>query len=165
MTNPDTSILKVRRSIHIKAAPARVWQAFASKARMDEWWGLTKGTPEAGTSQGQWLTAYEPRLGGRIEMAVMWDGTRVSYGGVITVFAAAKELTFENDWIPNRGWAAPTFITLRVTAALGGSLVELFHHGFERTGGDVGAEHAGYETGWGMMQLSALKEIVEAGRG
>lgn len=47
------------------------------------------------------------------------------------------------------------------TAALGGTLVELFHYGFERTGGDVGAEHAGYETGWGMTQLSALKEIVE----
>ena len=41
MTNPGASILKVRRSILIKAAPARVWQAFASKAHMDQWWGLT----------------------------------------------------------------------------------------------------------------------------
>ena len=52
-------------------------------------------------------------------------------------------------------------MTLRLTAALGGTLVELFHHGFERTGGDVGAEHSGYETGWGMMQLSALKTLIE----
>jgi len=63
---------------------------------------------------------------------------------------AGKELTFENNWIPNRGWAAPTFVTIRLSPALAGTLVELFHHGFE---------HAGYETGWGMTQLNALKQI------
>jgi uncharacterized protein YndB with AHSA1/START domain len=161
MTNPDASFLKVRRSIHIKAAPERVWQAFTSKARMDDWWGLTMGSPEAGTSKGQWLTAFEPRVGGRIEMAVMLDGKPVGYGGVIKTFASRKELTFENDWIPNQGWAAPTYMTLRLTGALGGTLVELFHHGFEHTGGDVSAEHSRYEAGWGMMQLTALKTLVE----
>jgi len=163
MSNPDDSILKVRRSIYIEAPPARVWRWFTAKARMEEWWGRLDGTPEAGTSHGQWLIVYEPCVAGRIEMAVMWDGSRVSYGGAIQVFAEPKELTFENDWIPNRGWAAPTFITLRLTPVLEGTLVELFHHGFERTGGDVGAEHAGYETGWGMTQLAALKERVEGG--
>lgn len=163
MTNPDASILKVRRSIHVRAAPERVWQAFTSKARMDEWWGARKGLPEAGTSRGQWLDTYEPRVGGRIEMAVMWDGARVGYGGTIQTFEPGKELTFENDWIPNRGWAAPTFVTLRLSPALGGTLVELFHHGFERTGGDVALEHAGYEAGWGMTQLDALKARVEGG--
>jgi uncharacterized protein YndB with AHSA1/START domain len=161
--NPDDSVLKVRRSVHVRAAPERVWQEFGSKAAMDRWWGLVLGTPEAGTPQGQWLDVYEPRVGGRVRMAVMWDGERVAYGGAIAAFAPARELTFENDWIPNRGWAAPTFITLRLTPALGGTLVELFHHGFERSGGDASAEHAGYETGWGMTQLAALKELCEAG--
>jgi uncharacterized protein YndB with AHSA1/START domain len=159
--NPDASLLKVRRSIHINASPERVWQAFTSKSQMDQWWGLTKGSPEAGQTKGQWLTAYEPHLGGRVEMAVMWAGTRARYGGVIKAFETAKELTFENDWIPNRGWVAPTFITLRLTAALGGTLVELFHYGFEGTGGDAGTEHAGYETGWGMTQLNALRALIE----
>ena len=81
MTNPDTSILKVRRSIHVKATPDRVWRAFTSKERMDEWWGLTKGLPEAGRSQGQWLTTYEPRVGGRIEMAVMIGAARALWRG------------------------------------------------------------------------------------
>jgi hypothetical protein len=76
----------------------------------------------------------------------------------------AMELTFENDWIPNRGWAMPTFMTLRLSAGLDGTLVELFHYGFEHTGPDASAEHAGYETGWGMMQLSALKTLVEGKR-
>ena len=161
--DPDASILKVRRSVHVKAPPERVWQAFASKAAMDAWWGLVTGEPEAGTSKGHWLDVYEPRVGGQVRMAVMWDGARVAYGGEIKRFAPGRELTFENDWIPSRGWAAPTFVTLRLSPALDGTLVELFHHGFERTGGDAGAEHAGYETGWGMTQLAALKARVEGG--
>ena len=158
---PENSVLKVRRSIHIKAPPSKVWGAFASFERMDGWWGFKTGDPQAGTSKGQFLDRYEPRVGGRIEMAVMWDGARVCYGGEIKVFLPGAEFTFENDWLPNRGWAAPTYVTLRLTAALDGSLVELFHHGFERTGGDAGAEHAGYEEGWGMTQLAALKRICE----
>jgi hypothetical protein len=52
-------------------------------------------------------------------------------------------------------------MTLRLTPALGGTLVELFHHGFEHVGGDVAGEHEGYEQGWGMLQLSSLKAVVE----
>jgi uncharacterized protein YndB with AHSA1/START domain len=159
---PEDSVLVVRRSIWIEAPPAAVWKQFTSFERMDGWWGFRTGDPEAGTSKGQWLDRYEPRLGGRIEMSVQWDGARVGYGGEIRVFSPGEELGFENDWIPNRGWKAPTAVTLRLTPALGGTLVELFHHGFERTGGDVGAEHQGYEEGWGMTQLSALKRVCEA---
>jgi uncharacterized protein YndB with AHSA1/START domain len=162
MSNPDESILKVRRSALVKAGPARMWTAFETFERMNAWWGLVIGTPEAGKSEGQYLDAYEPRAGGRIEMAVYWDGARVSYGGEIVTFAPAREFTFESDWIPNRGWKKPTYITLRLAPALGGTLVELFHHGFERTGPDAGAELEGYEQGWGMTQLSALKRLVES---
>jgi hypothetical protein len=49
--------------------------------------------------KGQWLDAYEPRAGGRIQMAVNWDGARVSYDGEIKLFEPPKILTFENDWI------------------------------------------------------------------
>jgi uncharacterized protein YndB with AHSA1/START domain len=94
-------------------------------------------------------------------MAVDWDGARVKYGGEIMDFVPGRELTFRNDWIPNQGWKAPTLITIRLSPALDGTLVELFHYGFEHTGGDVGAEHAGYEQGWGMTQLNALKALVE----
>lgn len=33
--NPDRSVPKVRRSILVKAAPERLWQAFTSKARTE----------------------------------------------------------------------------------------------------------------------------------
>jgi uncharacterized protein YndB with AHSA1/START domain len=161
MTDPDASVLKVRRSIHIAAPPARVWEEFTSKARMDRWWGVIRDKPVAGQPNGQHLRVYEPKAGGRIEMEVDMDGAPARYGGVIRIFDAGHELTFENDWIPTQGWKAPTFITLRLAPAPNGTLVELFHHGFERVGGDVAAEHASYEQGWGMLQLSALKAMVE----
>ncbi|MBI1815841.1 MAG: SRPBCC domain-containing protein [Deltaproteobacteria bacterium] len=159
MTRVEESVLVVRRSIHITAPPERVWAEFTSFDRMNRWWGVLLGTPEAGTSKGQRLRVYEPRAGGRVEMEVMWDGEPVRYGGPIVVFQPGNELTFENDWIPNRGWLYPTRVTLRLTPALGGTLIELLHSGFERVGGDVGAEHAGYEAGWGMTQLNALRAL------
>ena len=157
----EDSPLRVRRSIYIKASPDHVWSEFANFEHMNRWWGARTGDPQAGTSKGQYLLEYVPKAGGRAMMAVDWDGSRVSYGGKIKVFDAGRELTFENDWIPNQGWNAPTLITIRLLRALDGTLVELFHYGFERTGGDVGAAHAGYEQGWGMTQLNALKAIVE----
>ena len=161
MTDLIDSVLFVRRSIHIKAEPDRIWKEFASIDRMKRWWGAIVGDPQAGQSKGQYLDTYEPKRGGKILMSVNWDGARVSYGGTIKTFEPANELTFENDWIPNRGWAAPTLITLKLRPALGGTLVELFHHGFERTGAAASADHAGYEEGWGMVQLAALKRLVE----
>ena len=161
MASPDDSTLKVRRSIHIAAPPSRVWLEFVSKASMDGWWGKIRDKPVAGQANGQHLRVYEPKAGGLIEMEVDTDGSPARYGGVIKTFEAGRELTFENDWIPNRGWAKPTFVTLRLQPALGGTLVELFHHGFEHVGGDSASEHAGYEQGWGMLQLSSLKSVVE----
>jgi uncharacterized protein YndB with AHSA1/START domain len=158
---PEESPLRVRRSILIAAAPDRVWREFESFGAMERWWAARVGVPEAGTSNGQWLIAYEPREGGRIEMAVEWDGAKVHYGGAITELAPAAELRFECDWIPNRGWLAPSYVSLRLAPALGGTLAELFHYGFERTGDDGAATHEGYEQGWGMTQLSALKRVVE----
>jgi uncharacterized protein YndB with AHSA1/START domain len=159
---PEESIFAVRRSIHVNAAPERVWDEFSSFARMNTWWGIVTGEPQAGTSKGQWLEVYEPWRGGRIRMAVNSDGSRVAYGGEIKRFEPATELTFENDWIPNRGWRAPTLITIRLKPAPVGTMVELFHYGFELIGDDAGATHAGYEAGWGMTQLAELKRIVEA---
>jgi uncharacterized protein YndB with AHSA1/START domain len=161
MTDPDASVLKVRRSIHIAAPPARVWEEFTAKPRMDRWWGVVRNKAVAGRANGHHLRVYEPKAGGRIEMEVDMDGAPARYGGVIRTFDTECELTFENDWIPNQGWEAPTFITLRLTPVLGGTQVEMFHHGFEHVGGDVAAEHAGYEQGWGMLQLSTLKVVVE----
>ena len=162
MTATVHSILVVRRSIHISAPPSRVWEEFSTFERMNRWWGVLLGAPEAGKSNGQRLVAYEPRLGGRVEMEVLFSGAPWRYGGAIVVFEPERELTFQSDWMPNRGWLKPTLITIKLTPALAGTLVELTHHGFEHTGDRAGDEHAGYEGGWGMTQLNALRALVQA---
>jgi len=156
------SILFVRRSIFIKAAPVRVWREFESHECMARWWGVMRDPPEIGEPNGMELVTYEPRVWAMLEMRIKNADGQWRFGGRITVFDPPRELTFENDWIePNEGWLLPTFITLRLTPALDGTVVELFHHGFERTGTDAGDTHAGYESGWGMLQLETLRALVE----
>jgi len=154
------SILVVRRSVYIRAALARVWQEFTTFERMNRWWGVVVGDPEAGSGCGQRLVKYEPYEGGSIEMEVMMGGKPMRYGGKIVTFRSEEELTFESDWNPNLGWVKPTLITLRLKAAPGGTLVELLHHGFEHAGAPD--DHAAYEGGWNMLQLNALKQAAEA---
>jgi uncharacterized protein YndB with AHSA1/START domain len=149
-TSVEPGLLTVRRSILINASPARVWKEFETFDRMKSWWGT-----------GHQLAAYEPHIGGRMEMTVEVEGEPRRYGGRITVFDAARELTIENDWIPPREWPVPTWLTLRLTPLNGGTLVELFHHGFERLGDIAGEQLRGYESGWTMRQLERLLSVVE----
>ncbi|MDO8614634.1 MAG: SRPBCC domain-containing protein [Dehalococcoidia bacterium] len=144
--------LAVRRSILIDAPPERVWKEFESFERMRAWFGT-----------GHKLTKYEPRAGALVETDAghHGDGERLLFAGRVTVFEPPRELTFESDWI-GHGWVAPPLITLRLTPALGGTLVELFHHAIERTGTRAAEEHRGFEGGWTNRQLEALRQLAEA---
>jgi uncharacterized protein YndB with AHSA1/START domain len=144
------SLLTVRRAIHIKAPPERVWEEFETFERMASWWGT-----------GHRLVIYEPRQGGRIEMEVEVDGTLRRFGGAITVFEPGRELTFEDNWTGPMAWPAPVMLTLRLTPALDGTIVELIEHGFERMGEQAAEIHSGLEGGWSVRQLAALRRIVE----
>ena len=147
----EISLLTVRRSILIKAPPERVWQEFESFERMKRWFGT-----------GHTLVAYEPKVGGRVETdAGHLEGEALRFVGRVTVFDPPRELTFEQDWV-GHGWAAPPLITVRLTGSHGGTIVELFHHGFERLGEAAGENHRGFEGGWTLRQLEALRQIVEA---
>ena len=80
---------------------------------------------------------------------------RCVFAGRVLVFDPPRELTFEQDWL-GHGWTAPALITLRLTPVDGGTLVELFHHGFERVADDPGELLRGFEEGWTMRQLEML---------
>ena len=53
-------------------------------------------------------------------------------------------------------------MTIRLTALDGGTLVELFHDGFEALGPDAAENHRGFEGGWTMRQLEALLALVDS---
>ena len=148
-TQTKIGALAVRRSILINAPPQRVWREFESFERMASWFG-----------RGHRLLKYEPRLGGEMLLEVDLDGEAHQYGGLIRVFDPPNELTFEDNWVPPK-WPAPTLITFLLTPALEGTLVELFHHAIENVGPDADKWHAGFESGWDLKHLLALKRIVE----
>lgn len=150
MTATKIGELAVRRSILINAAPERVWQEFETFERLREWFG-----------RGHRLLEFEPKVGGDVLLEVEHNGGTHKYSGKVVAFDPPNELTFEDDWIPNNGWEKPTLITFRLTPALGGTLVELLHHSVENVGPGADEWHAGFERGWDMKHLIALKQIVE----
>jgi uncharacterized protein YndB with AHSA1/START domain len=146
----EIGVLHVRRSVWLRATPTRVWDEFASTPRLAVWFGL-----------GHTLEGYDPGEGGRIDLSVEIDGERRAFGGRIVVSEPGRELSFENNWSSPHDWPQPTYITIRLTPLYEGTLVELFHHGFERLGSEAGEMLEGFEVGWGMNHLTALREVVE----
>jgi uncharacterized protein YndB with AHSA1/START domain len=146
--------LAVRRSAFIRATPRRVWQEFESAERIRAW-----------LDRGHTLHAIEPREGGRVELSVEIDGARRHFGGAVIAYQACREMSLEIQW--EKGWDAfysklpPTYWTFRLTPLYAGTLVEIFHHGFELAGEAAADALEGYEEGWDSKHLRALRAIVE----
>lgn len=144
--------LCVRRCTQIEATPQRVWEEFASFDKLKAWFGI-----------GHKLESYEPGADGSISLSVELDGQVRPYGGKLVVWEPGSELSIANNWYDeDMAWPVSLFISFKMSAYNGGTLVELFHHGFEQLGADAGAQHEGYEEGWNNQHLKALKKIVEA---
>lgn len=143
--------LAVRRSGFMRALPARVWREFESFERLAAWFG-----------RGHTLHAFEPRVGGAVELSVEIDGRRRAYGGPVLILDPAAELSFSVNWFDaDLTWPVPTLWTLRMTPLYDGTQVEIFHHGFERLGAAAADELQDYEEGWDNEHLKALRAIVE----
>jgi uncharacterized protein YndB with AHSA1/START domain len=146
----------VRRSAWIASAAERVWREFESFERMKAWYGT-----------GHALTTYEPHVGGMVVTdATSHRGSDASliFSGRVLVYDPPRELTFEQDW-EGHDWRAPSRITLRLTPLNGGTLVELFHHGFDATSHNPGDELNGFESGWDNHHLIRLRDVLEAAPG
>ena len=140
----------VRRSVWIDASPDTVWSHFESFEAMRAWYGI-----------GHQLAAYEARLGGHVVTLVDIDGTVHRFRGDIVHFEPPHEITFEQLW-EGSTWLGPTSVTIRLSELDGGTLVELFHHGYERLGEPVGEMLDGFESGWTNRHVHALRELVRA---
>lgn len=144
------SLLTVRRSILIQASPARVWQEFESFERISGWFG-----------RGHELHQFEGRQGGLVNMSVEIGGEKRHYGGPVIIWEPEQELTFESNWEGAHAWPVPMFFTFRLTTLYDATMVEIFHHGFERLGADAADSLEGFEEGWDMKHLTALRKVVE----
>jgi uncharacterized protein YndB with AHSA1/START domain len=148
----EISPFGIRRAAFIHAAPERVWEEFTTYERMKAWYGT-----------GHALTRFEPRVGGLVETTLA-DGNRAR--GEVLVYEPGRELTFEQCWVgpdwTGREWIAPAKVTILLTASGGGTIVELFHHGYDLIGGDPAAYLSGFEGGWDTHHLDALRSIIAA---
>ena len=142
--------LHVRRSIFIAARPARVWEEFADVERIRPWLG-----------RGHTLHALDLAEGGMADLSVEINGEERHFGGTVLVLEPERELSIESNWQPPHAWPVPTHWTIRLTSMHSGTLVELFHHGFERLGANAADNLQAYEQGWDVKHLTALRAIVE----
>ena len=144
----------IRRAAFIRAAPERIWEEFTSFERMRAWYGT-----------GHTLTEYHPTLGALVETTWIIDGVTYCARGEVLVFDPCRELTFEQRWVgPDwRGeeWKAPAKVTILLTPAEGGTLVELFHHSYDLIADDPTELLSGFEDGWDTHHLEALRTLVE----
>ncbi|NKB32393.1 MAG: hypothetical protein GKR91_04775 [Pseudomonadales bacterium] len=143
--------LCVRRCAQINAPAQRIWEEFESIEKLSAWYGI-----------GHKIESFQPGLDGEISMSVEIEGRRRPYGGKIIVWEPGAEFSIDDNWYDeDMAWPVNTFITIRLSEYNGETLVELFHHGFERLGSDAATQHEGYEAGWKNQHLMALKKIVE----
>ena len=144
--------MHVRRSGWIAASPERTWQEFETFERMKAWYGT-----------GHVLTRYEPRVGGIVEAdATNHRNSDVAlvFSGPVLVFDPGREITFEQAWV-GHGMPAPYLVTIRLTPLNAGTMVELFHHGYERASSTPGGDLNEFETGWDNHHLIRLRELIE----
>jgi len=157
--------LAVRRSIEIDAPPARVWQEFESQERMAQWY-----TTAGGVDMGARRLGYEARVGGLFETEGLHAGVlSFLFTGRVLVFDPPRELTVEmkavrmGDDPPN--WPDATLVTFLLDPLPGDRCkVEIVHHAFERFGDQAQELYEGFEGGWDLAPLTALRNIVQTGR-
>jgi uncharacterized protein YndB with AHSA1/START domain len=157
--------LAVRRSIEINATPERVWQEFASQERMALWFSDKGGVP-----MGNQRLTYEPRVGGTFQTEGLHGGvTPFLFTGKVLVLDPPRELTAEMGMVKMgedpAPWPAPTLITFLISPLGDGrAQVEIIHHGFEALGDLAQEMYEGFEGGWNLAQLTALRNLIDTGK-
>jgi uncharacterized protein YndB with AHSA1/START domain len=149
----EISPFGIRRAAFIHATPEHIWEEFTTHERMKAWFGT-----------GHTLTQYEPRVGGMVETSF---GDEPHYArGEVLVYEPGRELTFEQCWLgpdwTGHEWSGPVKVTILLTPAGSGTMVELFHHGYDLIGGDPAEYLSAFEGGWDTHHLDALAAIVAA---
>ena len=150
------TIAPIRRTVEVKAPPARAFELFAT--RMGEWWpkGKTVGR------KPHVAVVVEPRAEGR------WferdaDGAETQWGKVLAWEPPSRLLL---GWQLNARWTYdPEFLTeVELTFAPlagGGTLVTLEHRNLERFGADAAERAKSIDSGWPVM-LAAFARYADA---
>jgi uncharacterized protein YndB with AHSA1/START domain len=150
------SIAPIRKTVEVKAPPARAFELFAG--HMQDWWpigGTIGKTPHV-------AIVIEPHAGGRWFEADA-DGAETHWGSVLAWEPPARLLL---AWRINSQWTYdPDFLTeVELTfapTASGGTLVTLEHRDLERFGADAQKHAAALDGGWPRF-VAAFGDYADA---
>jgi uncharacterized protein YndB with AHSA1/START domain len=144
------SRVQVRKQL--KAAPAKVFGAFADATLVAKW---LRPSPDIKLS----VLDFDFRVGGSYRFAYDTpEGMRMVVGGVYRAIAPNERLAF--TWLiepPDEHAGIETFVTVSIKAVAGGSELTIQHDRFDRA--DAEARH---EAGWGGA-LELLDGLLSKG--
>jgi uncharacterized protein YndB with AHSA1/START domain len=147
-------IAPVRKSLVVKATPARAFEVFTTK--IDSWWPKSHGIGASPVQE----SVIEPFVGGRWYTRCE-DGSEVVVGHV-RVWQPGVQLVV--TWEINAGWKSDARVAFAsevdvrfLPEAESGTRVELEHRDFERMGAAEGETmRNAVDNGWpGILQLFA----------
>ncbi len=150
--SPQIRIAPVRKSVEVKADPARAFEIFT--AHIDRWWPKSHGIGNGPVKR----SIIEPFVGGRW-YAEYEDGAEISNGHV-RVWEPASRLVFSweinSEWKPDATIASEIEVRF-IAAAPGITRVELEHRDFEQLGPQGGEKmREALNGGWpGLLELFA----------
>jgi uncharacterized protein YndB with AHSA1/START domain len=150
--NPRITPAPIRKSVHVKAAPARAFEIFTAGA--SRWWLKTHTINP--TKSPQKDVIMEPRAGGR------WfergeDGSECAWGQVLAWEPPRDRgtgrllLAWQIDADFKYDPALMTEVEVRFTPDGSGTLVELEHRLIERMGARAAGMHDAFTRGWGLL--------------
>ncbi len=125
---------KIEQSYTIKATPAAVWRALTDPKEIEKW-------------SGAWVH-FVPQAGAEY---AFWNG---DIGGVVMEAAPRKKLV--QTWKPENWSRTDSVVTFTLSAAKGGTRVDLLHENVEDWDYDATSE------GWDVYYLGEIKRMLEA---
>jgi uncharacterized protein YndB with AHSA1/START domain len=152
-------IAPVRKSVVVKADPARAFEVFT--AGIDRWWPKSHGIGAGPVKR----SVIEPRVGGRW-YAEYEDGSAISNGHV-RAWEPPGRVVFSweisAEWKPDASVASEVEVRF-IAEGPGLTRVEIEHRDFEQLGEEGGEKmRKGVDGGWpGLLQLFAQCVVAES---
>ena len=140
MTDAQTAIAPVHKTLVVNVSPERAFEVFTSE--IGTWWPLS--THSIGEDKITEVV-FEEQVGGRI-FERHQDGGQGEWGRVL---AWNPPTRFVMSWYPGHDAAQATELEVRFAAEGDGTRVDLEHRGWEILAERAQEAREGYDSGWG----------------
>jgi uncharacterized protein YndB with AHSA1/START domain len=139
VTNAETAIAPVHKTVVVKCSPERAYEVFTRE--IGSWWPLTRHS----IGENEIVeVVFEEHVDGRV-FERLTDGSEADWGKVLSWNPPAS---FSMAWSPGSDPAKPTELTVSFAAEGDGTRVDLFHTGWEILAERGRESRDSYDNGW-----------------